>query len=128
MGVSPEAILDARQAGYSQFSHSLDEPAHENGRESLVETLGEDDRELAGADRGIMLKAWLAELPEREREILRGRFEDDLTQSEIAERCGISTDARLAAAAPIARTPRAIATEQESSPLVAYATRLDIAS
>ena len=90
MGVSPEAILDARQAGYSQFGHSLDEPAHQDGRESLAETLGGEDRELARAERGIVLEGWLAELPEREREILRPRFEEDLTQREIAERFGIS--------------------------------------
>jgi RNA polymerase sigma-B factor len=90
MGVSPEAILDARQAGYSEFGHSLDEPAHQDGGESFAETLGGEDRELARAERGIVLEAWLVQLPEREREILRARFEEDLTQREIAERLGIS--------------------------------------
>jgi RNA polymerase sigma-B factor len=37
-----------------------------------------------------VLEGWLAELPEREREILRLRFEEDLTQSEIAEQFGLS--------------------------------------
>jgi RNA polymerase sigma-B factor len=90
MRVGPEAILDARQAGYSQFGCSLDEPAHQDGDESLAESIGGEDRELARAERGVMLKAWLAELPEREREILRARFEEDLTQQEIADRLGIS--------------------------------------
>jgi RNA polymerase sigma-B factor len=90
MGVSPEAILDARQAGYSQFGHSLDERAHQDGDESLAESIGGEDRELARAERGVILEAWLAELPEREREILRARFEEDLTQREIADRFGIS--------------------------------------
>jgi RNA polymerase sigma-B factor len=90
MRVSPEAILDARQAGDSQFGRSLDEPARQEGRESLAETLGREDRELARADRVIVLEGWLAELPEREREILRLRFEEDLTQSEIAEQFAIS--------------------------------------
>ena len=35
-------------------------------------------------------------LSEREREILRLRFEEDLTQAEIGERVGVSPDARLA--------------------------------
>jgi RNA polymerase sigma-B factor len=113
MRVSPEDILDARQAGYSQFSHSLDEPAHEDGRESLVETLGEEDRELAGANRGIMLKAWLAELPEREREILRVRFDEDLTQREIAERFGISQMHVSRLLRRSLERLRALATEQE---------------
>jgi RNA polymerase sigma-B factor len=90
MRVSPEAILDARQARNSQFDHSLDEPTHQDERESLAETLGREDRELARADRVIVLEGWLAELPEREREILRLRFEQDLTQSEIGEQFGIS--------------------------------------
>jgi len=90
MGVSPEAILDARQAGYSQFGHSLDEPAYDDGDGSFAESIGQEDRELARAERGVMLEAWLGELPEREREILRARFEEDLTQSEIAQRFGIS--------------------------------------
>jgi RNA polymerase sigma-B factor len=90
MRVSPEAILDARQAGDAQLGHSLDEPAHQDGDESLAESIGGEDRELARAERGVMLDAWLAELPEREREILRVRFEEDLTQREIGERYGIS--------------------------------------
>jgi RNA polymerase sigma-B factor len=90
MRVSPEEILDARQAAKSQFDHSLDAPAHEGSRESLAESLGAEDWELARADRGIVLAGWLAELPDREREILRLRFEEDLTQSEIAGQFGIS--------------------------------------
>ena len=90
MRVSPEAIVDARQAGYSQFGCSLDEPAHPDGRASLAETLGDEDRELARAEGVIVLEGWLAELPEREREILRLRFEEELTQREIGERFGIS--------------------------------------
>ena len=90
MRVSPEEILDARHAAKSQFDHSLDAPAHDGSRESLAESLGGEDRELARADRGIVLERWLAELPDREREILRLRFEEDLTQSEIAGRFGIS--------------------------------------
>ena len=90
MCVSPEEILDARQASDSQFSRSLDEPARPDGSESLVETLGGEDRELTRAEHGVMLNGWLAELPQRQREILRMRFEEDLTQCEIAERSGIS--------------------------------------
>ena len=90
MRVSPEEILDARQAAKSQFDHSLDEPAHDDSRESLAESLGEEDCELARVDRGIVLEGWLAELPDREREILRLRFEEDLTQREIAGVFGIS--------------------------------------
>jgi RNA polymerase sigma-B factor len=90
MGVSPETILDARHAAASQLDRSLDVPAREGSRESLGESLGGEDRDMVRADRGIVLKRWLGELPHRDREILRLRFEEDLTQREIAERFGIS--------------------------------------
>jgi RNA polymerase sigma-B factor len=55
-----------------------------------VESLGGEDRKLTGADHALALKGWVAELPQRQREILRLRFEEDLTQREIADRIGIS--------------------------------------
>jgi RNA polymerase sigma-B factor len=90
MHVSPEAIWDARQAADALFGHSLDEPAHAAARASLADTLGGENRELARAERVTVLESWLAALPERQREVLRLRFEEDLTQSEIGERLGIS--------------------------------------
>jgi RNA polymerase sigma-B factor len=90
MRVSAEDILDAKQAADSQFGRSLDEPAFRESSDPLVESLGGEDRELARAEHGVVMEGWLAELPERQREILRLRFEEDLTQVEIAERSGIS--------------------------------------
>jgi RNA polymerase sigma-B factor len=90
MGVSPEAIWEARQAADTQLGDSLDEPAHADARESLAETLGGEDRELARAERVAVLESWLAALPRRQRKILRLRFEEDLTQRDIGERLGIS--------------------------------------
>jgi RNA polymerase sigma-B factor len=90
MGVGPDAILDARHAAASQFDRSLDAPARDGSRGPLADSLGGEDRELARADRGIVLEQWLAELPDRAREMLRLRFEEDLTQREIAGHLGIS--------------------------------------
>lgn len=90
MLVSPEQILDARQAATSQLDQSLDAPAHDGSRESLADSIGGEDRDLALADRGIAMRGWLAELSAREREMLRLRFEEDLTQREIAGQFGIS--------------------------------------
>jgi RNA polymerase sigma-B factor len=90
MLVSPEAILDAKQAADTQFGRSLDEPAFSDGNDPLVETLGGEDQDLTRAEHALALNGWLAELPQRQREILRLRFDEDLTQREIAERVGIS--------------------------------------
>jgi RNA polymerase sigma-B factor len=90
MLVGPEEILDAKQAAHAQFGRSLDEPAFSDSDGPLVETLGGEDQQLTGADHALALNGWLAELPQRQREILRLRFEEDLTQREIADRMGIS--------------------------------------
>jgi RNA polymerase sigma-B factor len=90
MRVSPEAVREARQAADTQFGHSLDEPAHADAGASLAETLGREDRELDRTERVMVLESWLAALPAREREILRLRFEEELSQREIGERLGIS--------------------------------------
>jgi RNA polymerase sigma-B factor len=78
MRVSPDAVRDARQAADTQVGHSL------------AETVGGEDGELARAERVVVLESWLATLPERERAIVRLRFEEDLTQREVGERMGIS--------------------------------------
>jgi RNA polymerase sigma-B factor len=88
--VSPAAVRGARQAADTWLGHSLDEPAHADARESLAETLGGEDRELARMERVVVLESWLAALPRRQREIVRLRFQEDLTQREIGERLGIS--------------------------------------
>lgn len=90
MHVSPETILDARQAMDSQRDRSLDEPAYQGSSDSLADTLGGEDAELLRAEGAIVLERWLAVLPERAQEILRLRFHEELSQREIADRIGIS--------------------------------------
>ncbi len=90
MHVSPEVVLDARQAMDSQRDRSLDEPAHQGSRDSLADTLGGEDGELLRAEEVMVLEHWLAVLPERAQEILRLRFHEELSQREIADRMGIS--------------------------------------
>ena len=55
-----------------------------------METIGSEDAEFARTDDRASLEPALAALPAREREILRMRFEDGLTQTQIAEQIGIS--------------------------------------
>jgi RNA polymerase sigma-B factor len=86
-------VLDAMQALRGYGTISLDAPrssgpGDEDG--SFVETLGEDD----GSFELVELRASLADafefLEPRQREMLQLRFFDELTQTQIAERIGIS--------------------------------------
>ena len=57
---------------------------------SLADLLGADDHRLEDVERSLTVGSALEVLDGREREILRLRFQDDLLQSEIAERVGCS--------------------------------------
>jgi len=89
--VSEEEVLEALEAGQAYRFASLDAPAGgDSDGESLGARMGSEDSELAGAEQRADLSPLLAILPPRERLILHLRFFDGLTQSEIAERLGIS--------------------------------------
>ena len=56
----------------------------------MASHLGEEDPELVDAERRATLSPLIARLPAREQTILHMRFFEGLTQSEIAQRLGIS--------------------------------------
>jgi RNA polymerase sigma-B factor len=88
VGATEEAVLEAIEAGQSYRSSSIDAPDRQEG--TIASRLGEVDAGYAGSEDRMVLAASLAELPEREQTILRYRFVDGMTQSEIAELIGIS--------------------------------------
>jgi RNA polymerase sigma-B factor len=92
LGVEVEELVEARLAASNHRLASLDQPAAgpAEERRPLVETIAVTDPELATAEDAVVLEGMLEHLDERRREILRLRFEEDLTQSEIGERLGIS--------------------------------------
>ena len=55
-----------------------------------LDLIGHEDAGFERSEERASLEPALDELPERERLILRMRFEDGLTQTEIADRVGIS--------------------------------------
>jgi RNA polymerase sigma-B factor len=71
---------------------SLDTRAAGDGddREPLVATLRSDEPGYDLVEYGVSMRPALAELSEQERAIVAMRFFQDLTQSEIGERLGIS--------------------------------------
>lgn len=87
---TPEQILEALEAGgaYSPMSLSVG-PAGDADLDPL-DLIGVDDAGFERSEARVSLEPALGELPEREQLILRMRFQDGLTQTQIAEQVGIS--------------------------------------
>jgi RNA polymerase sigma-B factor len=89
---SPEEVVEALQATEGRSVRSLDAPVHEEegASASAGDLLGSDDPEFERVEAGVTIEKMTNILDDRAREILRLRFQDDLLQSEIAERVGCS--------------------------------------
>ncbi len=85
-------VLEALEANHNRRPLSLDRPAGtEDAEESAAaEWIGEEDSGYELVEGKAALEAALPGLDERERTVLRLRFVEDLTQSQIAERIGFS--------------------------------------
>ena len=81
-------VLEALEAGRGYRSSSLDVPDQEG--QPLVDSIGSVDEDLASVEDRSVLIAALAELPDKDQVILRMRFVEGLTQSDIASRFGVS--------------------------------------
>jgi RNA polymerase sigma-B factor len=86
--VEEEVLLALRAGGEARSSHSLDHPVGED--ESVADLVGDTDPALDLIELRHDVRAALSRLPEREQQILLMRFYGERTQSEIAERLGIS--------------------------------------
>ncbi len=88
-GLTEEETVEALEAGAARSTASLSQiPAEDDDGATIIP--GEVDPGFEAAEARADLAEGLGELPARERVILHLRFEEDLTQSEIAERIGIS--------------------------------------
>ncbi len=87
LGLDVETVREGLLAASCYQTSSLDQPVHDSDRADAVGGL--DPRLELIDDRHTVIPA-LATLPERERTIIRMRFFDELTQSQIALRLGIS--------------------------------------
>jgi RNA polymerase sigma-B factor len=89
--LSPEAVVEALQAGQAYLSVSLDAPVgDEAGADTLSDRVGVEDEAFAVAERLAVVADAVRALPARQRRILFLRFYRDLTQAEIAIEVGIS--------------------------------------
>ena len=91
-GLSVESVLEARDASMSYKATSLEAPSGSDGEEdyTLADRLGASDVELSRTEQSVTLQQLEHVLSDRDREVLRLRFQEDLTQSEIAARIGVS--------------------------------------
>jgi RNA polymerase sigma-B factor len=90
--LSLEDVLEALQAAQAYDTLSLDapRPSHDSESETFGESLGAEDDRYALVEADVTVAAALRHLPERERRVLHLRFVEDLTQTEIAQRVGVS--------------------------------------
>jgi RNA polymerase sigma-B factor len=91
LGYELEQVIDGLQALSTYEVNSLDAPA--GGEEEGVtyaEAIGGDDQGYGAIESRADLRAALAELSERDRTMLGMSFFDEMSQSEIAARLGIS--------------------------------------
>jgi RNA polymerase sigma-B factor len=93
VGIEAAEVADALRAATAYQAVSLDSPAYRARAESgpaIVESLGAEEERYELVEYRATIEAALTALPSRQRAILRLRFHDDLTQSEIAQRLGVS--------------------------------------
>jgi RNA polymerase sigma-B factor len=93
IGLSIEDVLEALEAGTAFDAMSLDAPisrGDEQGGATYADSVGARDDRLEMVEYRSVVAATIKALPPREREVLVLRFGEDMTQSEIAERVGVS--------------------------------------
>lgn len=92
MELSVQDVLEALETAGAHHAASLDAPhTDEDGASGTLGSLiGTTDERYSLVDDGLTITAAARELPLQERRVLQLRFLEDLTQTQIAERIGVS--------------------------------------
>src|SRR5512135_1451203 len=93
LGVTPDDVTEAMEIGPAYMPLSLDQPvASGDGQDSraVSDRIGDLDPELDRVEMRDVLNRAMVHLTPRERAIMAMRFYDQMSQSEIARRLGIS--------------------------------------
>ena len=88
-----EAVLESLEAADAFQASSLDAPGrgtHDDDAAELLSAVPVEDQRFELVEYASVVRDTMAALPERDREAIRLRFGQDLTQDEIAKRLGIS--------------------------------------
>jgi RNA polymerase sigma-B factor len=91
-GLTHEEVLEAMEAAVAYESVSLEAPSKDGDPDAqgAAERIGQEEAGYELAEYVATLGPELRALPERDRLVLELRFGQDMTQSEIAERIGVS--------------------------------------
>ena len=93
LDLSSEEVLEAMEAASAYDSISLEEQRSESSdsqEPTYADSLGREEERYELVEYGATIAPTMKALSERERLILHLRFVEDLTQSEIADRIGVS--------------------------------------
>jgi RNA polymerase sigma-B factor len=92
VGAEEEDVLEALEASGAYKATSLEAPrgSEDESGDTLGDTLGTEEHGFALAEDRATIEHLMRSITPREREVLRLRFEEDLTQAEIGERIGVS--------------------------------------
>jgi RNA polymerase sigma-B factor len=89
-GLSREEVIEGLEVRMAYNTTPLDAPGQSSDDEGWTSRLGEEDAALERVEVNAVLERTMRALPERERLLLHLRFAEDLSQSEIARRVGVS--------------------------------------
>ena len=92
LGLSEEEVLEAMEAASAYDAVSLEQQKGDpdESKDTFQDSLGTEEERYELVEYGAAIAPTLKALTPRERLILHLRFVEDLTQSEIAERIGVS--------------------------------------
>src|SRR5207302_8445374 len=93
LGVEPDDVLEAMEMSTALTPLSIDATVGGSGEDDgrqLSESVGSDDPNLDRVEMREVLERAMQHLNERERRIMIMRFFDEMSQSEVAKRLGIS--------------------------------------
>ncbi|MFE2722741.1 SigB/SigF/SigG family RNA polymerase sigma factor [Kitasatospora sp. NPDC059327] len=92
LSLTPEEVTEGLAAanGHTVGSLDLGSDSPDDARSALADRLGREDGRLEKVENLVSLKPLIAALPARDRLILSMRFTEELTQSEIGARLGVS--------------------------------------
>ncbi len=90
LNIPEEDIEKAYMLGDKAFIESLEYEAYADGNMSLADTLGIEDKQFMMIENKDFLDSALKRMSDKERELVKLRFYDEMTQTEISKQWGVS--------------------------------------